>query len=107
MDLLDRLGELAAVSSALIVGGALDENVVREEKDPLAKKLVSLVPIAGDEIGRRDPVVPSACLCIVASSLVDDVRRFEDALVDLIISVMYFLAFGMALVLSPLKLTGG
>ena len=70
MDLLDRLGEPAAVASALIVGGALDENVVREEKDPLAKKLVSLVPLSGDEIASRDPVVPSACLCIVASAVV-------------------------------------
>ena len=29
-----------------------------------------------------------------ARTVADDVRRFEDALVDLIISVMYFLAFG-------------
>ena len=43
-----------------------------------------------------------------ARTVADDVRRFEDALVDLIISVMYFLAFGMAFVLStPLKLTRG
>ena len=28
----------------------------------------------------RDPVVPSACRCVVASTVVDDVRRLEDAL---------------------------
>ena len=60
MDLLDRLDELTAVAAALVVGRALDEIVVREEKHPLAEHLVALVPLAGAEVATRDPIEPSA-----------------------------------------------